>query len=165
MTRDCGASGPASIRRTVSIPWRPDDDDALSRAANRLAGGPRSHEPLSLVSCGLRTATRDPADIERERKASALFDRIEKACSGLLRGQTGVTEPLGSGWSRNYSCLDAPLDAVSGKVVLHRYRTETQVDLGPISVWEKSEAVLAAPCQGRWRRSPSSRRTTSPRRA
>ncbi len=132
-----------------AIPWRPDDDDALSRAANRLAGGPRPHEPLSLVSCGLRTATRDPADIERERKASALFDRIEKACSGLLRGQTGVTEPLGSGWSRNYSGLDARLEAFSGRVVLHRYRTETQVDLGPISVWEKSEAVLPAQCKGR----------------
>src|SRR5207248_11752754 len=129
--------------------WRPDDDDLLSRAANRLAAGPRPHEPLALVSCGLRSATRDPADIEQERKVSALFDRIEKACSGLLRGQTAVTEPLGSGWSRNYSGLDARLEALSGRALLHRYRTETTVDLGPLSGWEQSEVQLPAPCKGR----------------
>src|SRR5204862_272378 len=93
-------------------------------------------------------ALRDPADVERERKISALFDRIEKACSRLLRGQTGVTEPLGSGWSRNYSGLDARLEALSGRALLHRYRTETTVDLGPLSGWEQSEVQLPAPCKG-----------------
>ena len=132
-----------------AIPWRPDDIDVLSRAANRLAGGPGPHEPLSVVSCGLRTATRDPADVVRERKVSALFDRIEKACSGLLRGQTGVTEPLGSGWSRNYSGLDARLEALSGRAVLHRYRADTYLDLGALSGWEQSEVVLPAQCKGR----------------
>ncbi len=132
-----------------AIPWRPDDDDPLSRAANWLAGGSRPHEPLSVVSCGLRTATRDPADVERERKVSVLFDRMEKACPGLFRGQTAVTEPLDSGWSRNYTGLDARLEALSGRAVLHRYRTETYLDLGPLSGWEQSEVVLPAQCRGR----------------
>jgi hypothetical protein len=60
---------------------------------------------------------------------SALFDRIEKACPRLFRGQTAVTEPLGEGWSRHYVDLDARLEAFGGRVILNRYRTGEVVDL------------------------------------
>ena len=131
-----------------AIPWRPDDGDLLSRVANRLAGGRKSSEPLSVVSCGLRGTTRDPADIERERQISALFDRIENACARLFRGQKAVTEPLGSsGWSRNYTGLDARLEALAGRAVLHRYRVDSRVDLGALSGWEQGRAALPEECR------------------
>ena len=132
------------------IPWQPDNDDPLSRAANRFARGPRPYERLSVVSCALRSAVRDPADLERERHASLLFDRMEKACRRLFRGQTGVTEPLGTGWVRNYPSLDARLEALSGgRAVLHRYRTDTYVDLGPFSDWERGEMMPPSQCRQR----------------
>ena len=131
-----------------AIPWRPDDGDPLSGFANWLAGGRKSVEPLSVVSCGLLGTTRDPADIERERRISALFDRIEKACPRLFRGQKAVTEPLGSsGWSRNYTGLDARLEALAGRAVLHHYRVDRHVDLGPLSDWERGEALLPEQCR------------------
>jgi hypothetical protein len=99
------------------------------------------------VSCGLRTATRDPADIERERKVSVLFDRMEKACPRLFRGQTSVTEPLGSGWSRYYAGLDARLEAYGRRVILNRYRADVQVDLGLLSDWNRAEATLPPACR------------------
>jgi hypothetical protein len=122
-----------------AIPWRPDDQDPLSRAANRLAGGRKSIEPLTVASCGLARVERNPADLERERQASALFDRIEKSCPGLFRGQTAVTEPFGSGWSRNYNGLDARLEAFADSLILHRYRAGILVGLGRISDWERGE--------------------------
>jgi len=112
------------------IPWRPDDDDALSRAANGFAGGPKSAEPLSLASCALLPAPRDPADLERERRASAVFDRLEKECPRLFRGQTAVTEAFGCGWSRHYNGLDARLELSGDRLSLNRYRADVQVDLG-----------------------------------
>ena len=132
-----------------AIPWQPDDDDPLSRASNWLAGNPRSNEPLSVVSCGLRTVTRDRADVERERKISVLFNRMEKACPRLFRGQTSVTEPLGTGWARYYAGLDARLEAYADRVILNRYRLGQHVELGPLSSWERGEAVLPAQCKGR----------------
>ena len=112
------------------IPWRPDDDDALSRVANGFAGGPKSAEPLSLASCALLPAPRDPADLDGERRASAVFDRLEKECPRLFRGQTAVTEPFGSGWSRHYNGLDARLELSGGRLSLNRYRADVQIDLG-----------------------------------
>jgi hypothetical protein len=130
-----------------TIAWRPDDDDLLSRMANRLAGPRLPHEPLSVVSCALRTATRDPADVEKELRASVLFDGIEKACPGLFRGQTAVTEPLGSGWSRHYPGLDARLEAYADRAILNRYRAGTHFDLGPLSGWERKDAPVPAACR------------------
>jgi hypothetical protein len=133
-----------------AIPWRPDDQDALSRAANWLAGARKSIEPLTVASCGLSRVERDPADLERERQASALFDRIEKSCPGLFRGQTSVTEPFGSGWSRNYNGLDARLEAFADRLILHRSRVGVLVELGRISDWERGDpATLAACAAGR----------------
>jgi hypothetical protein len=131
-----------------TIAWRRDGDDLLSRAANRLAGPLQTHEPLSVVSCALRPATRDPADVEREMRASMLFDRIEKGCRRLFRGHTAVTEPLGRGWSRYYSGLDARLEAYGDRVVLNRFRSATYFDLGPLSDWQREGAARPAACGG-----------------
>src|SRR5207302_1657594 len=89
----------------------PDEQDALSRAANWLARQPSAHHAvLSLGSCGLLPAERDPRDVEAERLVSAVFDRIERECAALLRGQSAVTEPLGKEWMRNYPGIDARLE-------------------------------------------------------
>jgi len=112
-----------------TIAWRRDDGDALSRAANWLSRTPPSSEPLSVGSCALLPAPRDPAREKRERQASALFDRIEKACPQIFRGHTAVTEPLGGGWARHYVDLDARLEAFGDRVVLNRYRAGEAVDL------------------------------------
>jgi hypothetical protein len=112
-----------------TIEWRRDDGDALSRAANWLSRTPPSSEPLSVASCALRPVPRDPAREETERRVSALFDGIEKACPQIFRGQTAVTEPLGSGWARHYVDLDARLEAFGDRIVLNRYRAGEVVDL------------------------------------
>ncbi|HJT60531.1 MAG TPA: hypothetical protein VJ797_02540 [Burkholderiales bacterium] len=130
-----------------AIAWRPDDQDALSRAANWLAGGGKSIEPLSVTSCALSRVARDPADVEREQRASALFERIEKSCPRLFRGQTSVTEPFGSGWSRNYNGLDARLEAFADRLILHRYRIGSYTELGRISEWEGGTGELPLACR------------------
>jgi hypothetical protein len=129
-----------------TIPWRPDDDDLVSRAANRLAGAVPPHEPLSVASCALRAAPRDAADIETERLVSSLFDRIEKACPALFRGQTAVTEPLGRGWSRFYSGLDARLEAYADHAILNRQRAAEHIDLGRLSDWARKQPPLPPAC-------------------
>jgi hypothetical protein len=129
-----------------TVPWRPDDQDALSKAANWLARTPPSPEPLSVVSCALLPVSRDPADVASERQVSALFDRIERHCPTLFRGQTAVTEPFGSGWSRSYGGLDARLEMYGGRVVLHRYRTATLVDLGRLSDWQRDHVLPPGVC-------------------
>lgn len=107
-----------------------------------------SPEPLSVMSCALVAAPRDPADAEAERRMSALFERIEKRCAALLRGQTAVTEPFGaSGWSRSYPGLDARLEAFGGGVVLHRFRSATVLELGRLSDWERDDAALPQACR------------------
>lgn len=120
------------------IPWQP-DDDALSRAANWVAGNPKSSEPLSLSSCALLKAPRDPADAAREHRASAVFDRVEQACRTLFRGQTAVTEPFGSGWSRLYNGLDARLELSGDELSLNRYRADVQIGLGKLSDWDRGD--------------------------
>lgn len=134
-------------RDCFDIPWQPDAGDAISRAANWLAREPQSSEPLSVTSCALRQVARDPADLERERQASAVFDRVEKACPRLFRGQTSVTEPFGAGWSRYYNGLDARLAAYGDEVVLDRYRAGVRLGLGPLSAWQRDAASLPGACR------------------
>ena len=113
-----------------TIEWRRDDGDALSRAANSISRTPPTSEPLSLKSCAARPAPRDPAREALEREASALFDRVERACPQYFRGQTAVTEPFGtSGWARHYVDLDARLEAFGDRLLLNRYRAGEIVDL------------------------------------
>ena len=130
------------------IAWRGEDGDALSRAANALAIGRTAAEPLSVVSCALRPAPRDPGDLAAERRMSAIFERIEKACPRVFRGQSAVTEPLGSGWARNYNGLDARLEAAGGRVILNRYRSQARVDLGTEADWERPQGGMCGDNRG-----------------
>lgn len=118
-----------------TLAWRPDAGDLLSRMATVFSRAEGAAEPLDVVSCALVGARRDPADAAREQEASRLFDRIEAGCPQLLRGQTAVTEAWGSGWSRNYSGLDARLELYADRVQLERYRSATVIDLGRPSDW------------------------------
>jgi hypothetical protein len=129
-----------------AIDWRPDEGDALSRFANRLARQPAAHAAvLSLGSCALLPAERDPADIENERRISALFDRIERTCPGLFRGQTALTEPFGKEWMRNYPAMDARLLTHGDRVILERYLALSYFDFGPLSAWEHGESFRHCP--------------------
>jgi len=121
-----------------AIPWRPDDGDAISQAANWLAGERKSSEPLSMTSCTLRPAPRDPGEVAEEGRISTIFNRVEKACPKLFRGLSSVTEPFTSGWSRYYAGLDARLEAYAGRLSLNRYRADVQIDLGLLSDWERA---------------------------
>jgi len=62
---------------------------------------------------------------------------MEKSCPEVFHGQTAVTDPFGSGWSRHYAGLDARLEQIGEGLILNRYRTGVLLDLGPISDWEK----------------------------
>jgi hypothetical protein len=130
-----------------TIAWRPDSSDELSRAANRLVRPLPPHESLSAESCALRPVARDPAVAKEERRLSALFDRIERACPTLFRGQTAVTEPFINGWSRYYTEFDARLEAFGDHVVLNFLRTGRHVDLGKLSAWERDPAPLPMDCR------------------
>jgi hypothetical protein len=130
-----------------AIPWRPDDGDALSRFANGLMGRRTEHEAvLSLASCALRPAQRDPTHLLAERKISAIFDRIERACSAILRGHRASTEALGEEWMRNYPGLDARLQTHGDRIILERYLALSYLDFGPLTGWQRGDAVLPGPC-------------------
>jgi hypothetical protein len=128
-----------------TIAWRPDGRDAISRVANFFAGTPPPHEPLSAASCRLRPVARDPAQMQAEHRYSALLDHIERTCPRLFRGQTAVTEPLGSGWSRYYGGLDLLLVAAEGRVIAYRYHA-FPLDLGAMEAWERADAPLPPAC-------------------
>jgi hypothetical protein len=121
-----------------TIEWRPERDDALSRWANALARRPATTEPLSVVSCALVAAPRDPAREAEARRVSALFDRIERSCPELFRGQTAVTDALMGGWARLYNGLDARLELRGAHLVFNRYYAGSAVDLGTIGDWSGS---------------------------
>ncbi|MGA8006254.1 MAG: hypothetical protein WCA17_09145, partial [Burkholderiales bacterium] len=99
------------------------------------------------VSCALRPAARDPAEAATERRTSVIFDRIERACPRVFRGQTAVTEPFLNGWSRNYNGLDARLEAFGDYAVLNLLRKGGKIDFGRLSAWERGDAVLPAACR------------------
>jgi hypothetical protein len=131
-----------------AIPWKPDDEDALSRFANRLMRAEAEHEAvLSLASCALRAARRDPAHVEAEQRISAVFDRIEAECSLLLRGHRARTEALGEEWMRNYPGLDARLQTHGDRIVLERYLALAYVDFGALSAWQRGEATPPPGCR------------------
>jgi hypothetical protein len=123
------------------IEWRPQSDDWLSRFANRVSieAGSRDRV-LSLGSCALRKASRDPLDIAQEQRMSAVFDRIERACARVFRNQTSVTDRLGKEWSRDYVGLEARMETQSGHVVLVPYFKLRYIHLGTLASWEDGSA-------------------------
>lgn len=97
-----------------------------------------------MVSCALVPAPRDPALEAAERRASELFDRIEKACPALFHGQTAVTDAIEAGWGRLYPGLDARLELRGEHLVLNRYYAGTAIDLGTLADWSGPGAAGGA---------------------
>ncbi|HEX5769210.1 MAG TPA: hypothetical protein VFX94_13330, partial [Burkholderiales bacterium] len=116
--------------------------------ANGLTSQPKDHAAaLSMGSCALAAARRDPEHIEEERRVSAAFDRIEKLCFRLLRGHRASTEALGSEWMRNYPGLDARIETNRGRVIFDLYLKLRYYDLGPLAEWVNGgPAVRPAAC-------------------
>jgi hypothetical protein len=100
---------------------------------------------MSLASCALVRAERDPLDLEEERRVSAVFDRIERECR-LLRGQRSVTERLGAEWARSYTGLEARMETRAGRVVLVPWFKLVYFNLGTLESWQRSDQ---APCGAR----------------
>jgi hypothetical protein len=107
----------------VSVRWRPRREDPLSEAANLLVtedAGVRE-SLVALASCALRPGSWSASEIEEERRVSALFERMERTCPGIFRGQTAVTEKIGTEWSRSYAGLEARLETHGVHLVLAPY--------------------------------------------
>lgn len=134
----------------VAIAWRPERHDALSQFANLLVTGDAGVRAsnVAVVSCALRPGSWSAAEIEEERRISQLFDRMERACSGIFRGQTAMTERIGREWSRNYAGLEARLETNQDALVLVPYFRLRHHFLGAASDWEKGvPAALEIPCR------------------
>jgi len=120
------------------IAWRPERDDRLSLLANLLVTSEAGVRPsnVALVSCALRPGRRTAAELEDERRISALFDRMERSCPGIFRGQTAVTEKLGREWSRTYAGLEARVETRQDALVLAPFIKLRQHYLGKMSEWD-----------------------------
>jgi hypothetical protein len=135
-TRDCFA-----------IDWLPDDADALSRWANAVSlRRENRRSTMSLASCALTEAQRDPAEIEQERRISEIFSRIELACPRLFRGERAVTERLGTEWGRNYAALDSRMETRDGRVLLGHFFRNRYYELGSLKDWSSPGGPRPAIC-------------------
>jgi len=132
------------------IAWRPERGGRLSQLANLLVtedAGVRESN-MALVSCALQPGTLSAAQIEEERRISALFDRVERLCGGVFRGQTAVTERIGSEWSRSYAGLEARLETHQGALVLEPFFKLRHLFLGTAADWESGvPPALEKPCR------------------
>ncbi len=126
-----------------SIAWRAADQSALSRWANMFSAQQEARDRImSLASCALARAQRDPRDLEEERRISAVFDRVERECRRLFRGQTSVTERLGPEWQRSYVELEARMETRAGRVVLAPWFKLVYYDLGALESWQRGDPAL-----------------------
>ena len=121
------------------IRWRRDDEDALSRAANLLAGKIGSPPARLAFSCALRRAPVDAAEVRAERRISAVFDRLERACPGLFHGQTSITERLGEDWSRNYAGLEQRIETKGDRIFLAPVHSLEFIYLGTLEDWTRPD--------------------------
>ena len=134
----------------VSVRWRPRREDSLSEAANLLVtedAGVRE-SIVALASCALRPGSWSAAEIEEERRVSALFERIERTCRGIFRGQTAVTERMGPEWSRSYAGLEARVETHGVHLVLVPFFQLRHYYLGTQEEWAKGvPPPLEKPCR------------------
>jgi len=131
-----------------TIRWRRDDGDLLSGLANRIAVKSQPMPESFMTSCALQRAEHDPHEALEERRISGLFNRIEQGCARRFRGQTALTERLGSEWSRSYVSLEARLETRGGRVILAPFFALTYFDLGTLAEWERPDTPRPAACRG-----------------
>jgi hypothetical protein len=130
------------------IDWRVNDRDALSRWANALAGEPPARDRVfALASCALVPAVRDPREAAEEQRVSRVFDRIERQCPRVFRGETAVTDRYGTEWSRTYHGLDARLETKAGRAVFAPFFRLVYQDLGNLADWESDSGERPAACR------------------
>jgi hypothetical protein len=133
-----------------SVRWRPQREDSLSEAANLLVtddAGVRE-SIVALAACALRPGSWSAAEIEEERRVSALFERMERTCRGIFRGQTAVTEKMGAEWSRSYAGLEARVETHGVHLVLAPYFKLRHHYLGTQEEWAKGvPPPLEKPCR------------------
>jgi len=132
------------------IAWRPQRYDGLSQFANVLVSweaGVRESN-VALVSCALRPGSLSPAELEEERRITAVFDRMERSCPGILRGQTTVTERIGKEWARSYSGLEARIETNQGALVYVPFFRLRNHFLGTVLEWETGvPPLMGKQCQ------------------
>jgi hypothetical protein len=132
------------------VRWRAEREDSLSQAANLLVtedAGVRE-SIVALAACALRPGSWSAAEIEEERRVSALFERMERTCRGIFRGQTAVTEKMGAEWSRSYAGLEARVETHGVHLVLAPYFKLRQHYLGTQEEWAKGvPPALEKPCR------------------
>ena len=133
-----------------AIRWRPSRYDGLSQFSNVVVterAGVRESN-VALASCALRPGSWSAAQLEDERRISALFDRMERTCRGIFRDQTSVTERLGTEWSRTYAGLEARLETHGDAMVLAPFFKLRNHYLGKAADWERGvPAFLEKPCK------------------
>ena len=124
-------------RDCFAIAWRPERDDRLSLLANLLVARNAGVRPsnVALVSCALRAGSWTTAELQEEQRISVLFDRMERSCPGIFRGQTAVTEKLGTEWSRTYADLEARVETRQDALVLTPFFKLRHHYLGKMSEW------------------------------
>jgi len=130
------------------VQWRHDGRDALSRAANFVAGPIGSPPERLAFSCRLRPVPINAGEVREERKISAVFDRLEAACPGLFHGQTALTERLGSDWSRNYVGLEQRLETRGDRIFLAPVHSLQYIDLGTLGDWTGPSLPQLPICRG-----------------
>lgn len=137
-------------RDCFRVTWRPQRYDTLSQFANLLVtsdAGVRESN-VALVSCALTPGTWSAAEIAEEKRISAVYERMERSCPGVFRGQTAVTEKIGTEWSRSYAGLEAQVATHQGMLVLEPYFKLRHHFLGTIAEWERGiPAAMEKPCR------------------
>jgi len=129
------------------IQWRKDDADMLSRAANLVAKEFRSPPRRFAFSCALRQAPPDPQEIAAEERISRVFDHIERVCTNIFHGENGLTERLGSDWTRTYVSVDGHLDTQGERVFFVPIHSLEHINLGTLGDWMRPDAPLPKACR------------------
>jgi hypothetical protein len=129
------------------IRWRKDDSDALSRAANLVVGKTQAPPRQFAFSCALRRVPRDPLEIAEEKRISRVFDRIEHACPNIFHGENGLTERLGSDWSRTYVSVEGRLETRGERIIFAPVHSLQYIDLGTLDDWKRADTPQLASCR------------------
>lgn len=129
------------------IRWRRDDSDVLSRAANLVAREIQSPPRQFAFSCALRRVPPDPREIAAEERISKIFDRIERACPDIFHGENGLTERLGSDWSRTYVSVEGRLETHGERVIFAPVHSLQYVSLGTLGDWMRADAPQLESCR------------------
>jgi hypothetical protein len=104
------------------------------------------------VSCGTRPLQWSAAErkefLDKQRRANAVFDKLEGVCPHVFQPRGLVTEGDGRIFWRNYGNTDTTLQQYESGLVVYRnaYLHSQDISIGPIEALEKSIPDQAAIC-------------------